>query len=51
MTSKEKRGIVVLIVLFAALIVTMLLVVSPAGPGHDPAESVFVKQRIINLHK
>ncbi len=50
--SKERTAIFVIIVLFVLLLLALFFTFKrPEGPGHSPAESPFVKQRIINLQK
>jgi len=52
MTQRDKIGLgvfVALFILLAALLVWVLR--GTSRPGHDPSESVFVKQRILNLNK
>jgi hypothetical protein len=52
MTRRDKVGLGVLIalfVLFAVLLVWTLR--GTAKPGHAPEDSIFVRQRIINLNK
>ena len=51
MTQKEKIGVVVLILLFAAFFVALAITVKPMGPGHDPQNSPIVQQRLRNLEK
>ena len=52
MTQREKIGLGVLVALFVLLASLLVWVLRGTGrPGHDPSESVFVKQRIINLNK
>jgi len=52
MTQRDKIGLGILALLFV-LLATALVWVSrgPRQPGHDPSESIFVKQRVINLNK
>lgn len=52
MTSKEKTGLVVVIVLFAMFGVLLVLTMRPAGNATGGAEdSVLVQQRIRNLQE
>gem|GEM_PF-1450760 len=52
-TSKtERKAIFVIIALFVLLLIALFFTFKrPEGPGHSPAESPIVKQRIINLQK
>jgi len=52
MTRAEKVGAVVLVALFVILCLTLVIIFSkPLGSPRRPEDSVFVKQRIINLQK
>lgn len=52
MTSRDKWGVVILILLFVVLGITLYFTTTrPAGPARSPEESVFVRQRMINLQK
>jgi hypothetical protein len=52
MTKRDKIGLAVLITLFVVFCVTLAVVLrDPAGDVRDPSESVFVRQRIINIEK
>jgi len=52
MTQRDKIGLGVLVVLFVLFAASLVWVLrATRGPAHDPSESVFVKQRVINLNK
>lgn len=52
MTQREKIALGVFVALFILLAAILVWVLrGTRQPGHDPSESVFVKQRIINLNK
>ncbi len=52
MTKRDKTGVFVLVLLFVIFCVVLLAIFKkPWGPTRTPAESVIVKQRIINLEK
>lgn len=52
MTRRDKVGLGVLIALFVFLIVTLVYTFRPFGnASRSPENSVFVEQRLINLHK
>ena len=52
MTQRDKIGLGVLAALFILLAAILVWVLrGTRRPGQDPSESVFVKQRIINLNK
>jgi hypothetical protein len=52
MTSRDKWGAVILVILFIALGVALYFTIAPpAGPARSFEDSLFVRQRIINLQK
>ena len=52
MTRREKIGLAVIIGLFAALILVVAWGFSPGSKTtHAPEDSIFMRQRIINLQK
>lgn len=52
MSGKEKAGVVAIILLLGLLAMGLYLTVRPlSSQVNDPADSVIVKQRMINLQK
>lgn len=52
MAKRDKIGVFVLVLLFVIFCVVLLSVFKePSAPARSPAESVIVKQRIVNLEK
>ncbi len=51
MTTRDKIGLGVLIGLFVAFCVILVLTIKPWGGSHAPEDSIFVRQRMINLNK
>ncbi len=51
MTSRDKIGVLLLVLLFTALCLVLVWTVKPHGPAHAPKDSIFVQQRIKNLEK
>lgn len=52
MTGRDKIGIFVLVALFVVLCWALVMVFrNPFGQSSSPSESIFVKQRIVNLNK
>jgi hypothetical protein len=52
MTVRDKIGVGVLIGLFVLFGLILWWTVRPGeGPAHSPEDSIFVKQRMINLQK
>ena len=51
MTKRDKIGLGILIGLFFVLCVILALTTKPWGGSHEPEDSIFVRQRMINLQK
>ncbi len=51
MTTRDKIGLAILIGLFAAFCIILALTIEPRGGSHAPEDSIFVRQRMINLNK
>lgn len=52
MTTRDKIGAAILVALFVLLMGILIATFRrPYGPAHKPEESIFIKQRIINLQK
>ncbi|HOD50694.1 MAG TPA: hypothetical protein PLM14_11465 [Candidatus Hydrogenedentes bacterium] len=51
MTTRDKIGLGILIGLFVAFSVFLALTTRGWGGHHAPEDSIFVRQRVINLNK
>ena len=52
MTTRDKIGVVVIVVLFVVLILILTWTVRPhSDTVHAPEDSIFIQQRMINLQK
>jgi len=52
MNRRDKIGLVVLVLLLACFVAVLVWMFrGPRRPTHDYSESIFVKQRIVNLNK
>lgn len=52
MNRRDKIGLAVLVLLLACFVAVLVWTFrGPARPAHDYSESIFVKQRLINLKK
>jgi hypothetical protein len=51
MTTREKIGLGVLIGLFVAGCIVLVMTFKSWGGHHAPEDSIFIRQRMINLRK
>ena len=52
MTTRDKIGVVVIVVLFVVLILILTWTIRPhSDTVHAPEDSIFIQQRMINLQK